>query len=59
MKRRQQEHMMVTQPDEIIQFRQLKASTKDGLGGAFDITEELGGGQGTSDKTEDLDEKIY
>lgn len=50
---------MVTQPDEVVSFRQLKANTKEGLGGNFDMSEELGGASSTAEKNEDLEEKIY
>ena len=56
------ENMAVTQPDERIQFRQLKGKTE--AAGDFDITEELGqGGVETSDFMSQLqnenEQKIY
>jgi coatomer subunit beta len=62
MKRRQNEQMMVTQPDEAVNFRQLK-KTSQGLGGAFDITEELSGPEMSAslmgEKVEDTEDRIY
>jgi coatomer subunit beta len=63
MKRRQHEQMMVTQPDEAVNFRQLKKASQ-GLGGAFDITEELSGAEiDTSalmgEKSDETEDKIY
>jgi hypothetical protein len=43
----------------VINFRQLKTNTKEGLGGSFDMTEELSGVTNAADKTDDLEEKIY
>jgi len=50
---------MVTQPDEVVGFRQLKVSSKEGLGGSFDMTEELSGASNAAEKNDDLEEKIY
>ena len=56
--------MTVTQPDERITFRQLKANKSAAGAGDFDITEEIGqGGVETSDfmseVQNDIDQKIY